>query len=48
MDSCKRDTIRFSWGTGYMELNIYAFMSLSKTKKDQIIKAVAKAAERSK
>lgn len=48
MDSCKHGIIRFSWGTGYMELNTHAFMNLPKAKKDQIIKAVTKAAERSK
>lgn len=48
MGSCKHDTIRFSWGTGYMELNTHAFMNLPEAKKNQIIKAVTKAAERGK
>lgn len=43
-----KETIRFSWGSGYMELNLYMFMNLSKEKQTQIIKAVAKAAERSR
>lgn len=48
MGSSMKETIRFSWGSGYMELNFYTFLKLSKAKQTQIIKAVTKAAERSK
>lgn len=43
-----KETIRFSWGSRYMELNLYMFMNLPKAKQTQIIKAVTKAAERGK
>lgn len=43
-----KETIRFSWGSGYMELNLYMVMNLPKAKQTQIIKAVTKAAERGK